>query len=104
MQPNYDHLFKVVMLGAYGSGKSSILMRYIYNEYTDDMHWNLGVDFLNKFIEIDGKKIKLQIWNPVGMERFNHVRVSTYKKTNVIILNFSISDETTFEAIHKLMN
>ena len=63
--PEYDYLLKVVMVGDSGVGKSSLLKRFANRDFTGDYISTIGVDFEIKTLEIDGKTVKLQIWDTV---------------------------------------
>jgi len=60
-QPNY--LFKIVLIGDPGTGKSCLLHRFVDDTHTQSYITTIGVDFKTKTIEIDGKIVKLQIWD-----------------------------------------
>jgi len=66
----YDAIFKVIIFGDAGSGKTTLLKRYMTNLFISDTQMTIGVDFEIKTIVIDGKTIKLQIWDFGGEERF----------------------------------
>ncbi len=61
MDNEYEFLFKILLLGDSGVGKSCIILRYIENSFSQNLMNSIGVDFKLKNIEIDGKKVKLQI-------------------------------------------
>ncbi|TFF84132.1 MAG: GTP-binding protein [Promethearchaeota archaeon] len=66
----YDAIFKVIIFGDAGSGKTTLLRRYVTDLFISDTQMTIGVDFEIKTIVIDGKTIKLQIWDFGGEERF----------------------------------
>ena len=68
-----------MLLGDSGVGKSCIIIRYIENNFSHNLMNSIGVDFKLKNIEIDSKKIKLQIWDTAGQERFKTITTSYYK-------------------------
>ena len=69
---SYDATFKIVLLGDSAS-KTTLLYRYLTNIYDESVHMTIGVDYSVKALEIDGKKVKLQIWDFDGEERFRFV-------------------------------
>ena len=62
----YDLLYKIILIGDSGVGKSSILLRYIDNCFTDSFISTIGVDFKTKTITVSDKKVKLQLWDTAG--------------------------------------
>ena len=67
---NYDYIFKVLLIGDSGVGKSSLLLRFADDTYTDCYISTIGVDFKIKTVELDGETVKLQLWDTAGQERF----------------------------------
>ena len=103
-EPVYDHLYKIVLVGDSGIGKSSILQKYTRDEFSDNYINTIGVDFAVKTIEINGKNIKLQIWDTAGQERFRTITYSYYRGAHGIILVFDLTDINTFYNIAYWLN
>ena len=78
-----DYLFKVLLIGNSGVGKSSLLLRFADDVFTDNFMPTIGVDFKIRTIEVDGKTIKLQIWDTAGQERFRTLTSSYYRGAQV---------------------
>lgn len=70
LKRDYDHLFKLVLIGDSGVGKSCLLLRFADDQFTDSYITTIGVDFRFKTIPVNGKTIKLQIWDTAGQERY----------------------------------
>ena len=66
MSAEYDYLFKVLLIGNSGVGKSSLLVRFTDDVFTDNFMPTIGVDFKIKTLTVDGKSAKLQIWDTAG--------------------------------------
>ncbi len=96
MEPNYDYLFKIIIIGDSGIGKSSVLFRFADDVYNESYITTIGVDFKIKTIFINGKIIKLQIWDTAGQERFRTITTSYYRSSHMIILCYDITDRQSF--------
>jgi Ras-related protein Rab-1A len=96
-------LFKILLLGDSGVGKSCIIIRYIENNFSTNLMNSIGVDFKLKNIQIDNKNIKLQIWDTAGQERFRTITTSYYKGAHAILIVFDLSDRESFEHVRNWM-
>ena len=67
---DYDYLFKVVLIGDSGVGKSNLLSRFTRNEFSLETKSTIGVEFATRSIRVDDKIVKAQIWDTAGQERF----------------------------------
>lgn len=76
---DYDWLVKVIILGDSGVGKTNVLSRFCDEKFTLSHMATIGVDFKIKTIEVEGKRIKLQIWDTAGQERFRNITKTYYK-------------------------
>eukprot|EP00350_Pseudokeronopsis_sp_OXSARD2_P004800 CAMPEP_0170555318 /NCGR_PEP_ID=MMETSP0211-20121228/13223_1 /TAXON_ID=311385 /ORGANISM="Pseudokeronopsis sp., Strain OXSARD2" /LENGTH=208 /DNA_ID=CAMNT_0010865091 /DNA_START=57 /DNA_END=683 /DNA_ORIENTATION=+ len=103
MNAEYDYLFKVLLIGNSGVGKSSLLLRFADDVFTDNFMPTIGVDFKIRTIEVDRKTIKLQIWDTAGQERFKTITSSYYKGAHGIIVTYDITDRESFSAIENWM-
>ncbi len=74
-----DYLFKLLLIGDSGVGKSCLLLRFADDTYTESYISTIGVDFKIRTIELEGKTIKLQIWDTAGQERFRTITSSYYR-------------------------
>jgi len=95
----YDYLFKILLLGSQGVGKSSLLGRFADNEFLDSYRTTVGVDFKIRTIEIDDKTIKLQLWDTAGQERFKTVTNTYFRGAHGVILVYDVTDQKTFTQI-----
>jgi Ras-related protein Rab-8A len=66
---SFDYVFKILMLGDGGVGKTAIVRRYVEDFFSTSYISTIGIDFLNKVVEVDGLRVKLQIWDTAGQER-----------------------------------
>ena len=79
MASEYDYLFKLLLIGDSGVGKSCLLLRFADDTYTESYISTIGVDFKIRTLELDGKTVKLQIWDTAGQERFRTITSSYYR-------------------------
>jgi small GTP-binding protein len=95
----YDYTSKVLIIGDSGSGKSSIINRYIDDDYNDNYYNTIGVDFKIKTYDINDKKIKLHIWDTAGQEKFRSLVTSYYRNSDIIIIVFDLTNNISFHHI-----
>ena len=100
----YDYIYKILIIGDSGVGKSSILLRFTDNIFTESFISTIGVDFKVKTISIDNKIIKLQIWDTAGQERFKTITSSYYRGGHGIIIVFDLTNRVSFENISMWLN
>ena len=98
---NYDLIFKIVLIGDSGVGKTNILSRYINNEFSLATQSTVGVEFGSKIIKKNGKVIKLQIWDTAGQERYKSITSAYYKGSKGAFVVYDITRKTTYDNIDK---
>ncbi|XP_008295189.1 ras and EF-hand domain-containing protein [Stegastes partitus] len=89
-------MYRLVLAGDAGAGKSSFLLRLTLNEFRGDIQTTLGVDFQIKRMLVDGEKTSLQIWDTAGQERFRSIARSYFRKAHGILLLYDVSSESSF--------
>lgn len=99
MAKTYDYLFKLLLIGDSGVGKTCILFRFSEDAFNTTFISTIGIDFKIRTIELDGKKIKLQIWDTAGQERFRTITTAYYRGAMGIMLVYDITQEKSFENI-----
>ena len=95
----YDHLFKLLIIGESGVGKTCLLLRFTDDSFTANHLTTIGIDFKIKIINLENKLIKLQIWDTAGQERFRTITKTYYKGAHGIILTYDVTDQNSFKNI-----
>jgi len=91
-------VFKCILIGDAGTGKSCILHQFVENEFKKGpAKHTIGVEFGSKTVLIGGQKVKLQIWDTAGQERFRSVCHSYYRGSTGVLIVYDITDEESFE-------
>lgn len=99
MNSEYKYLFKIVLIGDSGVGKTSFLKRYTDNVFMQDYISTIGVDFKIKTIMVDDEVVKLQLWDTAGQERFSAITKSYYRGAHGIIVIFDLCNRKSFASV-----
>ncbi|XP_068690789.1 ras-related protein Rab-10-like [Montipora capricornis] len=97
----YDYMFKILLLGDAGVGKTSLMWRFSEDVFKRTYISTIGIDFKLRTIEMEGKRVRLQIWDTAGQERFHAISVSYYRSAMGIVLVYDITRRHSFENISK---
>ncbi|KAL7620660.1 hypothetical protein AAE478_009655 [Parahypoxylon ruwenzoriense] len=104
----YDYLAKIILLGPSGAGKSCLLHRFVKSEWRVLSSQTIGVEFASKIIKVGTgarrKRIKLQLWDTAGTERFRSVSRSYYRGAAGAILCYDITSHNSFRALQPFLN
>eukprot|EP01116_Phalansterium_solitarium_P003243 TRINITY_DN139_c0_g1_i1.p1 TRINITY_DN139_c0_g1~~TRINITY_DN139_c0_g1_i1.p1 ORF type:complete len:202 (-),score=27.85 TRINITY_DN139_c0_g1_i1:293-898(-) len=105
-RPNadFDYMFKLLLIGDSGVGKSCLLLRFADGAFTENFISTIGVDFKIKTMEVEKKKVKLQIWDTAGQERFQTITTSYYRGAHGLIICYDVTNEKSFENIKKWLD
>lgn len=95
-ESNYDYLFKVVLIGDSGTGKSNLLSRFTRNEFSLESRSTIGVEFATRSINVDGKTVKAQIWDTAGQERYRAITSAYYRGAVGALLVYDIAKHSTY--------
>ncbi|XP_061634825.1 ras-related protein Rab-11B-like isoform X1 [Phyllopteryx taeniolatus] len=97
----YDYLFKVVLIGDSGVGKSNLLSRFTRNEFNLESKSTIGVEFATRSLQVDGKTIKAQIWDTAGQERYRAITSAYYRGAVGALLVYDIAKHLTYENVER---
>ena len=95
----FDIKFKILVLGESTSNKASLIRRYTKDQFGGIYLTTVGIDFQDKLIQIEDKKVKLQIWDTAGQERFRNVAKNYFQNTQGFVLVYNITDRQNFEKL-----
>ena len=98
---DYDYLFKVVLIGDSGVGKSNLLSRFTRDEFNLESKSTIGVEFATKSVTVENKVVKAQIWDTAGQERYRAITSAYYRGAVGALLVYDLSKRTTFDNLEK---
>ncbi|CAD5165600.1 unnamed protein product [Musa acuminata subsp. malaccensis] len=96
-EDDYDYLFKLVLIGDSGVGKSNLLSRFTRNEFNLESKSTIGVEFATRSITVDAKVLKAQIWDTAGQERYRAITSAYYRGAVGALLVYDVTRHATFE-------
>ncbi|XP_054812575.1 ras-related protein RABA1f-like [Prosopis cineraria] len=98
---DYDYLFKVVLIGDSGVGKSNLLSRFTRNEFNLESKSTIGVEFATRSVRVDDKIVKAQIWDTAGQERYRAITSAYYRGAVGALLVYDVTRHVTFENVER---
>ncbi|CAA2963702.1 ras-related protein RABA2a-like [Olea europaea var. sylvestris] len=97
----YDYLFKAVLIGDSGVGKSNLLSRFTRNEFCLESKSTIGVEFATRTLKVEGRTVKAQIWDTAGQERYRAITSAYYRGALGALLVYDVTKPTTFENVSR---
>lgn len=104
MEKVAQYIFKIILIGDSGVGKTSLMARFTDNTYDSSSLTTIGVDFKIKTMDLDGTRVKLQIWDTAGQERFRAMVSNYYRGAHGIFIVFDMLNHRTFEHLVEWLN
>ena len=101
MAREYEYLFKLLLIGDSGVGKSSLLLRFADSTFNQHHTTTIGVDFKIRTLCINGERIKLQIWDTAGQERFRTITSTYYRGTHGVIVVYDVASGDSFANVKR---
>ena len=101
-EEQFDYLMKVIIIGDSGVGKSNMLLRYSEGKFVENYMMTIGINYVYKVVEIDGAKIKLQIWDTAGQDKYKTITKNYYRNSQGVIIVFGIDSRDSFYSVSTL--
>lgn len=99
-----DYLFKVIVVGESGVGKSNLMLQYIDNKFISNYELTIGVEFGTKVLKFNNQSVKLNIWDTAGQESFRSIVRSYYKEATIALLVYDITNINSFNSLQKWLD
>lgn len=89
-------MYKIVIIGSSGTGKTNICSRYIEDKYYDSLTATVGVEFLNKIVKIQNTEVKVSLWDTAGQERYKAMNKLYYKGANGVLVVYDVTNPQSY--------
>ena len=99
-----DYLFKLIIIGNSGVGKSCLMHRVTTNEFSEDHEVTVGVEFGSLLVKMEDTVFKLQIWDTAGQESFQSITKIFYRGAHAVLLTYSIASQLSFQNLSHWFN
>lgn len=101
-EEEYDYMRKIIIIGDSGVGKSSLMIRFTEGQFVENYMMTIGISHSWKMIQVDNMKMKLNIWDTAGQEKYKTITRNYYRNTNGAIIAFSINSSISFCSVRIL--
>lgn len=95
----FDFLFKIILIGDSNVGKTCVVQNFKSGVFSERQQNTIGVDFTVRTLDIEGKKVKMQVWDTAGQERFRTITQSYYRSAHAAMIAYDITRRGTFESV-----
>ena len=95
MDDDYE-MFKIVIIGSTGTGKTNIATRYIRNEFNESSKATVGVEFLSKIVQVRNQNIKVTLWDTAGQERYKSLSKVYYKGASGVLIVYDVTEPQSY--------
>eukprot|EP01129_Flabellula_baltica_P000058 TRINITY_DN1005_c0_g1_i2.p1 TRINITY_DN1005_c0_g1~~TRINITY_DN1005_c0_g1_i2.p1 ORF type:complete len:203 (-),score=48.68 TRINITY_DN1005_c0_g1_i2:66-674(-) len=100
----YDYLFKLVLVGASGVGKSSLVLKFTEDTFSEQEIDTIGFDFKVRYLYLDDVKIKVQIWDTAGQEKYREMTSSYFGGAHAAVAVYDVTSEESFKQLETWIN
>ncbi|KAF7694013.1 ras-related protein Rab-19-like [Silurus meridionalis] len=98
-EDSFDFLFKIILIGDTDVGKTSVIQRFKTGMFSERQQSTIGVDFIVRTVNIQGRKVKMQVWDTAGQERFRTITQSYYRSAHAAMITYDITRRSTFNSV-----
>jgi small GTP-binding protein len=99
-----DHeMFKIVVIGNSGTGKTNITTRYINNQFVEQHKVTVGVEFLSKVVNLHNQSIKVTLWDTAGQEKYKSLSKVYYKGASGVLIVYDVTDPQSYLDVESWM-
>ncbi|XP_029017704.1 ras-related protein Rab-19-like [Betta splendens] len=95
----FDFLFKIILIGDSNVGKTSVVQNFKSRTFSERQQNTIGVDFTVRTVDIDGRKVKIQVWDTAGQERFRTITQSYYRSAHGAVIAYDLTRSSTFDSV-----
>ncbi|XP_029902078.1 ras-related protein Rab-19-like [Myripristis murdjan] len=95
----FDFLFKIILIGDSNVGKTCVVQNFKSGVFSERQQNTIGVDFTVRTLDIEGKKVKMQVWDTAGQERFRTITQSYYRSAHGAMIAYDITRRATFDSV-----
>ncbi|KAM4615010.1 ras-related protein Rab-19-like [Polymixia lowei] len=96
---SFDFLFKIILIGDSNVGKTCVVQSFKSGVFSEKQQNTIGVDFTVRTVDIEGKKVKMQVWDTAGQERFRTITQSYYRSAHGAMIAYDITRRSTFDSV-----
>ncbi|XP_072233900.1 ras-related protein Rab-19-like [Leuresthes tenuis] len=96
---SFDFLFKIILIGDSNVGKTCVVQNFKSGVFSEKQQNTIGVDFTVRTLDIEGKKVKMQVWDTAGQERFRTITQSYYRSAHGAMIAYDITRHSTFDSV-----
>ncbi|XP_008277119.1 ras-related protein Rab-19-like [Stegastes partitus] len=96
---SFDFLFKIILIGDSNVGKTCVVQNFKSGIFSEKQQNTIGVDFTVRTVDIEGRKVKMQVWDTAGQERFRTITQSYYRSAHGAMIAYDITRRPTFDSV-----
>ena len=100
----FDYQYSILLVGNSNVGKTCLLTKYVHGKFITEFYSTIGIDFKIKSAQIDGKRIKLRIWDTAGQEKFRTITNSYYRNAQSVVVCYAVNDRNSFHSVQNWLN